>query len=173
VTANPQRGCAALQHGNCREAPETDIIEKFALAGNAEKNKAWRAGVARVISPLKTRPIRTVLIWQVVVTMLIAAIAGIWTGGDGALSATLGGLVNFAAGVMYAFLLGVGLGKTRVPEAGASLIAMFRAEAGKILVILGGLWLTLATYTDVVLAAFFAAFVLTVVVFSMAIFVRE
>ena len=126
-----------------------------------------------MIPPLKTKPIRTVLMWQVVVTMVIAAIAGLWAGRHGAISAMLGGLVNFAAGVVYAFLLGVGLGKTRVPEAGASLVAMFRAEAGKILVILGGLWLTLATYTDVVLAAFFAAFVLTVVVFSMAIFVRE
>ena len=67
----------------------------------------------------------------------------------------------------------VGLGKAHVPDAGTSLKAMFRAEAGKVLVILGGLWLTLATYTDVVLAAFFATFVLTVVVFSLAIFVRE
>ena len=126
-----------------------------------------------MISPLKTRPVRTVLVWQVVVTGVIAAVAGIWAGGHGALSAMLGGLVNFAAGAMYAFLLGVGLGKTRVPDAGTSLKAMFRAEAGKVLVILGGLWLTLATYTDVVLAAFFATFVLTVVVFSLAIFVRE
>ena len=126
-----------------------------------------------MISPLKTKPIRTVLVWQVVVTTVIAVIAGIWVGGHGALSAMLGGLVNFAAGAVYAFLLGVGLGKTRVPDAGTSLKAMFRAEAGKVLVILGGLWLTLATYVDVVLAAFFATFVLTVVVFSLAIFVRE
>ena len=126
-----------------------------------------------MIPPLKTKPIRTVLGWQVIVTMVIAAIAGMWAGRHGAISAMLGGFVNFAAGVVYAFLLGVGLGTKRAPEAGASLIAMFRAEAGKILVILGGLWLTLATYTDVVLGAFFAAFVLTVVVFSMAIFVRE
>ena len=126
-----------------------------------------------MIPPLKTKPIRTVLVWQVVVTMVIAAIAGMWAGRHGAISAMLGGLVNFAAGVVYAFLLGVGLGKTRVPEVGASLVAMFRAEAGKILVILGGLWLTLATYTDVVMGAFFTAFVLTVMVFSMAFFFSD
>jgi F0F1-type ATP synthase assembly protein I len=126
-----------------------------------------------VISPLKSKPIRTVLVWQAVATMVIAAIAGMWAGGHGMISAVLGGFINFAAGVVYAFLLGVGLGTTRGPEVGASLVAMFRAEAGKILVILGGLWLTLASYTDVVLGAFFTAFVLTVVVFSMAFFVRD
>ena len=51
--------------------------------------------------------------------------------------------------------------------------AMLRAEAAKILVIVGGLWLALTTYRDLVPAAFFTAFVVTVIVFSMAIFVRE
>ena len=52
-------------------------------------------------------------------------------------------------------------------------VAMFRAEAGKILVIVGGLWLALSTYRDLVPAAFFTAFVITVIVFSMAFFVRD
>ena len=50
---------------------------------------------------------------------------------------------------------------------------MFRAEAGKILVIVGGLWLVLSTYTDIVPAAFFSGVRVTVIVFSMAFFVRE
>jgi hypothetical protein len=50
---------------------------------------------------------------------------------------------------------------------------MFRAEAGKILVIVGGLWLSLSTYRDMVPVAFFTAFVITVIVFSMAFFVRD
>ncbi len=103
----------------------------------------------------------------------MAAIAGVWAGGHGAVSALLGGFINLAAGVVYAFLLGVGLGTRPIPEAGASLVAMLRAEAAKIVVIIGGLWLALTTYPDIVLAAFFAAFVVTVIVFSMAIFVRE
>ncbi len=60
-----------------------------------------------------------------------------------------------------------------MPDAGSSLVAMFRAEAGKVLVIVVGLWLVLSTYQDVVPAAFFAAFVITVIVFSMAFFVRD
>jgi ATP synthase protein I len=54
-----------------------------------------------------------------------------------------------------------------------SLLAMFRAEAGKILLIVGQMWLVLSLYKDVVPVAFFSAFVLTVVVFSMAILVRD
>ncbi len=126
-----------------------------------------------MIHPLKTKPIRTVLKWQVIATVVIAAMAGWWAGVHGAISAVLGGVVNLAAGVAYAFLLGLGLGDTPVPSAGASLVAMFRAEAGKILVIVGGLWLTLSLYRDFVAPAFFTAFVVTVVVFSMAFFVRD
>ena len=126
-----------------------------------------------MIPPLKTKPIRTVLKWQVIATAVVAAIAGGWTGVHGAASAALGGAVNVAAGVAYAFLLGLGLGDTPVPSAGTSLVAMFRAEAGKILVIVAGLWLTLSLYRDIVAAAFFAAFVVTVIAFSMAFFVRD
>ena len=60
-----------------------------------------------------------------------------------------------------------------VPDAATSLVAMLRAEAGKIVVIVGGLWLVLSTYKDIVPAAFFTTFVITVIVFSMAFFVRD
>ena len=126
-----------------------------------------------MIPPLKTKPIRTVLKWQVIATATVAAIAGLWAGGHGAISAMLGGIVNVAAGVVYAWLLGFRLGQTSVPDVASSLVAMFRAEAGKILVIIGGLWLALSMYKDMVHVAFFTAFVITVIVFSMAFFVRD
>jgi len=85
----------------------------------------------------------------------------------------LGGMVNVVAGLVYGGLLGLGLGAKAIPDAGATLGAMFRAEAGKIVVIVGGLWLALSTYRDLVPAAFFTAFFTTVVVFSMAFFVRD
>ena len=50
---------------------------------------------------------------------------------------------------------------------------MFRAEAAKILVIIGQLWLVLATYREVVLPALLAAFVVTVLLFRVALFVRD
>jgi len=97
--------------------------------------------------------------------------AGVWAGWHGAVSALLGGFVNVSAGLAYALILGLGV--TRTTGAGMSLVAMFRAEAGKILLIVGQLWLVLSVYKDVVPVAFFSAFVLTVVIFSMAIVVRD
>jgi ATP synthase protein I len=50
---------------------------------------------------------------------------------------------------------------------------MLRAEGAKILVIILQLWLVLTTYKDVVLAALFAAFAITVLLFSTALLARE
>ena len=69
----------------------------------------------------------------------------------------LGGIINVAAGVAYALLLGLGLGPAGVPSAGMSLLAMLRAETGKILLIVGALWLVLSIYREVVPVAFFSA----------------
>ena len=119
--------------------------------------------------PLSTRPIRSVLKWQALVTLAIAAVAGVSAGIHGALSAVLGGLVNISACVVYAFVLGW----AKPASAGGTVVALFRAEASKILVIVLQLWLVLATYRDVVLAAFFSAFVITVLLFRIALIVRD
>ena len=123
--------------------------------------------------PLKTKPIRTVLKWQLIATGVVALIAGLVSGWHGAASAALGGAINVLAGVGYALILGLGLRGAEIPGAGQSLVAMLRAEAGKILLIVGGLWISLSVYHDVVIVAFFSAFMITVVVFSMAFFVRD
>ena len=119
--------------------------------------------------PLSTKPIRYVLKWQALVTLAIAAIAGIWAGVHGAVSAVLGGAVNICACVVSALVLGWGKPAT----AAATVMALFRAEASKILAIVLQLWLVLATYRDVVLPAFFTAFVITVFLFAMALLVRD
>jgi ATP synthase protein I len=119
--------------------------------------------------PLSTRPIRNVLKWQALVTLAIAVIAGIAAGVHGAVSAALGGVVNLSACVVYAFVLGV----SKPVTAGATVVALFRAEASKILVIVLQLWLVLANYRDVVLPAFLAAFIVTVFLFGMALLVRD
>jgi ATP synthase protein I len=119
--------------------------------------------------PLLTKPIRNVLKWQALATAAIAAIGGVFAGVHGALSAVLGGIVNLSACVVYAVVLG--LAKPATP--GGTVVALFRAEGSKILVIVLQLWLVLATYKDVVLAAFFAAFVSTVLLFRMALLVRD
>jgi ATP synthase protein I len=124
---------------------------------------------AGVTSPLTSKPIRMVLRWQALAPLAIAAAAGLWAGGHAALSAALGGLVTLSSTVVYAFVLGLGPTAT----AGATIVTMMRAEVAKILVILLQLWLVLATYRDVVLAALFAAFAVTVLLFSTALLARE
>ena len=119
--------------------------------------------------PLSTKPYKTVLKWQALVTGAIALVAAAWAGGHGALSALLGGLVNISAGVVYAVVLFV----SRPASAGHTVTTIFRAEGSKILVILVELWIVLATYKDVVVPAFLAAFVITVLLFRVALFVRD
>jgi ATP synthase protein I len=122
-----------------------------------------------VSKPLSTRPFRVVLAWQAAATLLVAAIAWAWAGFHGALSAVLGGLINLSAGAVYAFVMAIAPPKS----AGATVAALFRAEAAKILVIVALLWLTLSTYREAVLPALVAAFVVTVLLFRVALFIRE
>jgi ATP synthase protein I len=122
-----------------------------------------------VQKPLSTRPFRAVLVWQAAATIAIAAVSGLLAGVHGALSAVLGGVINLSAGAVYAFVLAIAPPKT----AGATIAALFRAEAAKILVIIALLWLVLSTYHDAVLPAFLAAFVVTVLLFRVALFVRD
>lgn len=119
--------------------------------------------------PLSTKPLRHVMKWQAMATAAVAVIAGIWAGVHGALSAVLGGIVNISACVVFGLVVAV----SRPSSAGATVATLFRAEAGKILVIVLQLWLVLTSYKDIVLAAFFGAFVITVLLFRMALFVRD
>ena len=120
-------------------------------------------------APLSTKPIRRVLKWQAAATVLIAVIAGLWQGPHGALSAMLGGIVNITSVVVYAVVLSV----SNPASAGGTVAALFRAEACKILVIILQLWLVLVNYREVVFVVFFASFVITVLLFRMALLDKE
>ena len=122
-----------------------------------------------VLSRPLPRPIRIVLRWQFIVTAALTLVAGLLWGRDGALSAALGGAVNLVAGGAY----GWRVSRREARTAGETLATMFRAEGIKILLIFAGLLLVLTQYRDVVHAAFFATFVITVGVFAAAIAVRD
>jgi F0F1-type ATP synthase assembly protein I len=96
-------------------------------------------------------------------------IAGFWVGRDGVLSALLGGFINVTAGAVFGWVAT----HSRKRTAGEALVALMRAEAGKVALIVLQLWLVLAFYKKLVLAPFFCTFILTVIFFSMAFFVRE
>jgi ATP synthase protein I len=120
-------------------------------------------------APLSTPAIRRVLRWQAIVTVAIAVVAFAWDGGHAALSAVLGGIVNIAAVVVFSVVYSI----SRPTSPGDTVAALFRAEASKILVIVGQLWLVLTTYKDVVPVAFFATFVITVLLFRLALLDRN
>ena len=115
------------------------------------------------------RPIRVVLRWQLVATIVLTLMAAFMAGTHGALSATAGGLVSMVAGLASAVVASRGATKS----AGGILAGALTAEAVKLGSAAFLLWVVLANYEDVVVAAFLASFVVTMLIFSMAFFVRE
>ena len=118
---------------------------------------------------IQSRPVRIVLVWQVVVTVLMAIIAGLLAGFHGAASATLGGSVSVVAGLAFAMVMQ----SSNMQSADGTIIAALRAEATKIGLAVILLWLVLALYKDVVLIVFIGSFIVSILVFSMAFFVRD
>jgi len=94
---------------------------------------------------------------------------GVFAGEHGALSAALGGAISVCAGWASAMVATTG----REASAGGVLVSALMAEAVKLGLIVILLWLVLAAYAEVVVTAFIGSFVATVLIFSMAFFVRE
>jgi ATP synthase protein I len=115
------------------------------------------------------KQIRTILRWQVMATAALTLLAWFMAGVHGALSAALGGAVSILSGLGAAVVASMG----KAESAGGILLAVLRAEAVKLGLIVILIWLVLATYQDVVAAAFLGSFVATVLIFSMAFFVRD
>jgi ATP synthase protein I len=116
-----------------------------------------------------SKPIRTVLRWQIVATTVLTAVAAVVAGLDGALSAALGGLISIGAGLVSAVVAAV----SKAESAGGVLLGALRAEGIKIGLMVILLWLVLATYRDVVALALVGSFALTALIFTMAFIVRE
>jgi ATP synthase protein I len=115
------------------------------------------------------KPILTVLTWQVVATVAAAVSAALLAGEHAAVSAAAGGTVSIVAGLASA-LVAV-LGKAR--SAGGVLVCALRAEVVKIGLALLLLWLVLSNYPQAAVGVLLGTFVVTMVIFSMAFFVRE
>ena len=118
---------------------------------------------------LRSQAIRTVLRWQLMATVALAVIAALAAGQHGAISAVLGGLVSFAAGLGFAAVASA----SRKDSAGLAMLAALRAEAVKIVLVVALLWVVLTVYQNVVIVAFIGTFIVTTIVFALALFVRE
>jgi ATP synthase protein I len=120
----------------------------------------------------RTRPLRPLLVvfaWQIAAITALAALSGGIAGTPAALSAILGGAVAVAGGLVFALFI------PRGPEASplAAISRMVRAEAAKVGAIVLLLWLVLKLYKDAVIPALIGTFILAVIIFSMAVFVRN
>ncbi len=115
------------------------------------------------------RPIRTVLMWQLAVTAVMAAAAALLADVTSALSAAAGGAISIIAGLASALVASLRSAKS----AGGVLAGALRAEAVKLGVALSLVWLVLANYPETAVAVFLGAFIVSMLIFSMAFFVRE
>jgi ATP synthase protein I len=116
-----------------------------------------------------SKPVGAVLRWQVLAMAVMTLAAAALTGWQGAISALLGGLVSIAAGLASAFVASRGNARS----AGGVLASALRAEAVKLGLALLLLWLVLANYREAVVVVLLATFVVTMLIFAMAFFVRD
>ena len=115
------------------------------------------------------KPVLTVLRWQLAATAALALIAALIAGTHGAVSALAGGLISITAGLAAALVASLG----NAQSAGGVVMAALRAEAVKIGLAVLLLWLALVNYGEAVVGALIAAFVVTLLIFAMAFFVRD
>ena len=115
------------------------------------------------------RPFRIVFGWQIIVTAVLAAVSAWYAGVHGALSAALGGMVAMTGGAAFGLLLP----RRTSASAWDALGAMMRAEGAKIGVMVVLLWLVMRFYQSLVFVGFIGTFTVAVIIFSMAIFVRN
>ena len=118
---------------------------------------------------LTSPPVRATLRWQAGATLGVALVAGALAGIDGAISAALGGLITVLAGIAFAVVVSI----KDSPSAEATLVTMFLAEGAKMAAIILLLWVVITAYKELVAAAFFTAFVITVLLNRVAFWVRS
>src|SRR5919204_1644076 len=123
----------------------------------------------RVMLRQLRRPVLIVLRWQLLATAALALISGLVAGWHGAFSALGGGAISITAGLSAA--VAASLGGAR--SAGAVVVGALRGEAVKLGVAVLLLWLVLTNYAQAVVGALIASFIVTLVIFAMAFFVRD
>ena len=115
------------------------------------------------------RKFRPVIGSQVLATIIIASIAAWFAGVHGAISAALGGLISIIAGLVFMLLTA----RSKVRSAGEVLLVALKAEAAKLFLAILLLWLVLTVYQAVVIVGLVGSFVVSILIFSMALFAGD
>jgi ATP synthase protein I len=116
-----------------------------------------------------SKPVRAVVRWQLVATAVMTLAAALLQGVHGAISAGVGGFVSICAGVTAAFVAA----RSDARSAGGILVGALRAEAIKIGLAVLLLWLVLQNYDEAMVGVLIGSFIVTMLIFTMAFFVRE
>jgi ATP synthase protein I len=127
------------------------------------------SGDLRYTAAALGKPIVTVLRWQIAASAAMTLAAALMAGVHGAASAAAGGAISIAAGLASALVASLGKGKS----AGGILLSALHAEAVKLGLAVLLLWLVLANYQEAAVGALLATFIVTMLIFSMAFFVRD
>jgi ATP synthase protein I len=112
---------------------------------------------------------RPIIGLQVLCTAAASLLSAWLAGTHGAISAALGGSIGIVAGLGFAAMAAC----SRSGSAGEALYTALRAEAVKVVLMVVLLWAALAAYRDVVAIGLIGTFIATVLIFTMAVMVRE
>lgn len=110
-----------------------------------------------------SKAFRVAMIWQSAASVAVAAIAGAVAGGQGFLSALLGGGIGVAGVLVFALVA-----SRRQASAGSVVRVMIRAEAAKVATVVLLLWLVFSAYRGMVVPAFIGAFIVSVLLSGIA-----
>ncbi|HUL93479.1 MAG TPA: ATP synthase subunit I [Burkholderiales bacterium] len=112
---------------------------------------------------------RPVIGLQIVCTAAVSLLSAWLAGIHGAISAALGGSIGIIASLVFVALAT----RSKPKSAGEALYSALRAEAVKVVLMIVLLWAVLATSRNVVAIGLIGTFIATVLIFTMAVWVRE
>lgn len=118
---------------------------------------------------ITSRPMRVVMLWQIVATLLLTLGSGLLGGLEMGVSALLGGLANQVADLAYALMVS----GSKVRSAGSVLRILFRAEAVRVTLIILLLSAVLMGYARVNSLMTLCSFMMSVLIFRLAICLKE
>lgn len=118
---------------------------------------------------IKNRPLRLIVRYQLLFTVIVAISFGLLVGVHGAISAVLGGMVTVISSAAFAIIVS----RHRDITAGGTLRTALRAESVKIVIVVLSLWLILTIYEEANLLILVGTFAVAVLINSMALLISE
>ncbi|WP_293008332.1 ATP synthase subunit I [Nitrosomonas sp.] len=121
------------------------------------------------MSWIKNKPLKIVLLVQLSITFALVIVFLFMLDMHGAISAMLGGAVNVISSMAFAMMVS----RHKGYSAGDAIRTVLRAEAVKIILTVGLLWMVFKFYANVNALVFIGTFILMVLVYSMALLITD